>query len=87
MEDLRQDLMEHVIRAVVPEQYLDDQTVYHLQPSGKFVIGGPQVSEYVEWLHFLESFCKTYPFYLKSEWVLEVLEFDIRRFLKGFEFQ
>jgi len=43
VEDLRQDLMEHVIRAVVPEQYLDDQTVYHLQPSGKFVIGGPQV--------------------------------------------
>ena len=43
VEELRQDLMEHVVRAVVPEQYLDDQTVYHLQPSGKFVIGGPQV--------------------------------------------
>jgi len=43
MEDLRQDLMEHVVRAVVPSQYLDEQTVYHLQPSGKFVIGGPQV--------------------------------------------
>jgi S-adenosylmethionine synthetase len=34
--------MEHVIKAVVPHQYLDDKTVYHLQPSGKFVIGGPQ---------------------------------------------
>jgi len=44
VEDLRRDLMEHVIRAVVPGQYLDEQTVYHLQPSGKFVIGGPQVS-------------------------------------------
>jgi len=44
MEELRRDLMEHVIRTVVPSQYLDDQTVYHLQPSGKFVIGGPQVS-------------------------------------------
>jgi len=43
IEQLRTDLMEHVIKAVVPHQYLDDKTVYHLQPSGKFVIGGPQV--------------------------------------------
>lgn len=42
VEQLRSDLMEHVIKAVVPHQYLDDRTVYHLQPSGKFVIGGPQ---------------------------------------------
>ena len=44
VEDLRRDLMEHVVRAVVPKQYLDDETVCHLQPSGKFVIGGPQVT-------------------------------------------
>ena len=44
IDQLRLDLMEHVIRAVVPHQYLDDKTVYHIQPSGKFVIGGPQVS-------------------------------------------
>jgi len=44
VEDLRRDLMEHIVLAVVPEQYLDEETVYHLQPSGKFVIGGPQVS-------------------------------------------
>jgi len=44
VEDLRRDLMEHIVLAVVPEQYLDKETVYHLQPSGKFVIGGPQVS-------------------------------------------
>ena len=43
MEQLRTDLMEHVVKAVVPHQYLDEKTVYHLQPSGKFVIGGPQV--------------------------------------------
>ena len=43
MRDLRQDLMEKVIATVIPAQYLDDRTVYHLQPSGKFVIGGPQV--------------------------------------------
>ncbi len=32
-----------VINAVVPAKYLDDKTIYHLQPSGRFVIGGPQV--------------------------------------------
>ena len=29
---------------MIPSKYLDDKTVYYLQPSGKFVIGGPQVS-------------------------------------------
>lgn len=33
-----------VIDAVVPAKYLDDNTIYHLQPSGRFVIGGPQVT-------------------------------------------
>lgn len=28
---------------MVPAKYLDDKTIYHLQPSGRFVIGGPQV--------------------------------------------
>jgi S-adenosylmethionine synthetase len=42
IEQLRKDLMEHVVKTVVPHQYLDENTVYHLQPSGKFVIGGPQ---------------------------------------------
>lgn len=42
IEQLRTDLMEHVVKAVVPHRYLDAKTVYHLQPSGKFVIGGPQ---------------------------------------------
>ena len=32
---------EHVIKPVVPAQYLDDKTIYHLNPSGRFVIGGP----------------------------------------------
>jgi len=41
LEQIRQDLMEHVIRPVVPPEYLDDNTVYHLNPSGRFVIGGP----------------------------------------------
>ncbi|KAL8618777.1 S-adenosylmethionine synthase isoform type-2 [Nucella lapillus] len=42
MEELRKDLMEKVIKAVIPSRYLDDHTVFHLQPSGKFIIGGPQ---------------------------------------------
>lgn len=42
LEAMRKALREHVIKAVVPAQYLDEETVYHLQPSGRFVIGGPQ---------------------------------------------
>jgi S-adenosylmethionine synthetase len=41
LEQMREDLMEHVIRVVIPAEYLDDNTVYHLNPSGRFVIGGP----------------------------------------------
>lgn len=40
-EEIRSQLMEHVIRPVVPAEYLDDKTIYHLNPSGRFVIGGP----------------------------------------------
>lgn len=42
LEEMRQSLKEQVVEAVVPRRYLDDETVYHLQPSGRFVIGGPQ---------------------------------------------
>ncbi|KAI8471287.1 MAG: S-adenosylmethionine synthase [Monoraphidium minutum] len=40
-EQIRADLMEHVIKPVVPAKYLDDKTIFHLNPSGRFVIGGP----------------------------------------------
>jgi S-adenosylmethionine synthetase len=40
-EQIRKDLMEHVIKPVVPEKYLTKDTIYHLNPSGRFVIGGP----------------------------------------------
>eukprot|EP00540_Astrosyne_radiata_P013850 CAMPEP_0116855010 /NCGR_PEP_ID=MMETSP0418-20121206/18993_1 /TAXON_ID=1158023 /ORGANISM="Astrosyne radiata, Strain 13vi08-1A" /LENGTH=377 /DNA_ID=CAMNT_0004488001 /DNA_START=194 /DNA_END=1327 /DNA_ORIENTATION=+ len=40
-EQIRKDLLEHVIKPVVPEKYLDENTIYHLNPSGRFVIGGP----------------------------------------------
>uniref|UniRef100_A0A671YNM2 S-adenosylmethionine synthase n=1 Tax=Sparus aurata TaxID=8175 RepID=A0A671YNM2_SPAAU len=42
LEDQKRVLKEKVINTVVPAKYLDDKTIYHLQPSGRFVIGGPQ---------------------------------------------
>ncbi|KAK6328539.1 S-adenosylmethionine synthase-like [Coregonus clupeaformis] len=42
LEEQKTVLKEKVIKAVVPAKYLDDKTIYHLQPSGRFVIGGPQ---------------------------------------------
>ncbi|CAF3067510.1 unnamed protein product [Rotaria socialis] len=41
-EQLRDDLLNKVIKTVVPKNLLDDKTVYYLNPSGKFEIGGPQ---------------------------------------------
>src|SRR5262249_41819637 len=40
-DEIRAGLMEHVIKPVIPAKYLDDKTIYHLNPSGRFVIGGP----------------------------------------------
>jgi len=36
------DLRKYVIDPVIPKKYLDDKTIFHLNPSGRFVIGGPQ---------------------------------------------
>ncbi|WP_430784651.1 methionine adenosyltransferase [Virgibacillus flavescens] len=41
-EQIEKDLIEHVIRPVVPENLLDDSTKYFINPTGRFVIGGPQ---------------------------------------------
>lgn len=41
-EQIRKDLMEHVIKAVVPVELLDDKTKYFINPTGRFVVGGPQ---------------------------------------------
>ncbi|KAK1387403.1 S-adenosylmethionine synthase [Heracleum sosnowskyi] len=40
-DEIVADLKEHVIKPVVPENYLDENTIFHLNPSGRFVIGGP----------------------------------------------
>ncbi|CAD6889109.1 unnamed protein product [Tilletia controversa] len=41
-EDLRKEILEKIVKVVIPANLLDDKTVYHIQPSGRFVIGGPQ---------------------------------------------
>jgi S-adenosylmethionine synthetase len=41
IEDIRADVMEHVIKPVIPADLLDENTKYHINPTGKFVIGGP----------------------------------------------
>ena len=40
-EDLRADILKHVIQAALPAEMLDQDTKYHINPTGRFVIGGP----------------------------------------------
>eukprot|EP01018_Ginkgo_biloba_P001093 Gb_39676 [translate_table: standard] len=40
-DQIAADLQEHVIKPVIPEKYLDENTIFHMNPSGRFVIGGP----------------------------------------------
>jgi len=41
-EQLRKEIKEKIIKEVIPAKYLDEKTKYHIQPSGLFIIGGPQ---------------------------------------------
>jgi len=41
-EDIRKLIKSEIIDKVIPAHMLDERTVYHIQPSGRFVIGGPQ---------------------------------------------
>ncbi|HEY5163898.1 MAG TPA: methionine adenosyltransferase [Terriglobales bacterium] len=40
-EELRADILKHVIQATIPADLLDADTKYHINPTGRFVIGGP----------------------------------------------
>jgi len=41
-EEIRRGLREEIVNKVIPAKYQDADTIYHLNPSGRFVIGGPQ---------------------------------------------
>jgi S-adenosylmethionine synthetase len=40
-EELHADILKYVIKAVLPPEWLDEKTKYHINPTGRFVIGGP----------------------------------------------
>lgn len=40
-EQIREDLIKHVIHEVIPETFMDDTTNIHINPTGRFVVGGP----------------------------------------------
>ena len=42
LEQIRAEVIEHVIKPTVPADMLDDETIIHVNPTGRFVIGGPQ---------------------------------------------
>jgi len=41
-EQIHKDMIEEVIKYVIPAEMMDDATIFHINPTGKFVIGGPQ---------------------------------------------
>lgn len=41
-EEIEKDIMDNVIREIIPAELLDDETKYYINPTGRFVVGGPQ---------------------------------------------
>lgn len=50
LEEVRRDVMELVIKPVIPEKYIDSNTIYHINPCGAFIFGGPMVRVYLTYL-------------------------------------
>jgi len=42
LDELRSEIMEKVVKVVIPEKYFDADTIVHINPCGLFIIGGPQ---------------------------------------------
>jgi len=42
LEQIKRDVLEYVVKPIVPAEMIDDQTKYYINPTGRFVIGGPQ---------------------------------------------
>ncbi len=42
LDQIKKDVMEYVIKPVIPAELLDENTKYYINPTGRFVIGGPQ---------------------------------------------
>lgn len=41
LDTLRKEVIEKVVKVIVPAEYLDENTIYHINPTGRFVVGGP----------------------------------------------
>ena len=41
LKKIKEDVIEHLVKRVIPEELLDDETIYHVNPTGRFIIGGP----------------------------------------------
>lgn len=57
LEKIRKELREKVINSVIPAEFLDERTIYHLNPAGRFLSAGPMVCISAFLLAFCNCFC------------------------------